>query len=132
MVGATVTETAQLLGISRGTVSKVMTAYEKKGKTRSAEHKSGRSSSLSERDRRTLNRIVRKNNKTTVSKIMAKLLEHLERSIFIKTVCRELHKSEFYERAAIKKSFCSHRLTLLKAWSGAKELKIGPSNSRKM
>ena len=42
-----VTETAQLLGISRGTVSKIMTAYEKEGKTR---------------DRRTLNRILWKNH----------------------------------------------------------------------
>ena len=32
LAGATVTETTQLLGISRGTVSKVMKAYEKEGK----------------------------------------------------------------------------------------------------
>ena len=41
---ATVTEAAQLLEISRDTVYKVITAYEKEGKTSSAKHKLGRSS----------------------------------------------------------------------------------------
>ena len=63
MAGATITKTTQLLRISRGTVSKVMTTYEKEGKTSSAKLKSGRSSSLSERGRRTLNRIARKDHK---------------------------------------------------------------------
>ena len=32
MAGPTVTETVQILGFSRGTISKIMTAYEKKVK----------------------------------------------------------------------------------------------------
>ena len=103
MAGATFTKTVQLFGISRGTVSKVMTAYEKEGKTSYAKHKSGRSSSLSERNRRTLNLIVRKDHKTTASRIMEELNEHLERPVSTKTVRRELHKSRFYRRAAIRK-----------------------------
>ena len=73
--------TAQLLGISSGTVSKVMTAYEKECKTSFAKHKSGHNSSLSERERRTLNCIGRKGHKTTANKITTELIEHLERPV---------------------------------------------------
>ena len=93
MAGATVTEIAQLLGIPRGTVFKVMTVYEKEGKTSSARHKSGCSSSLFERDRRKLNRIARNDHKTTASEKTTRIVR------------RELHKCRFYGRAAIKKTF---------------------------
>ena len=82
-----------------------MTAYEKEGKTISAKHKSGRSSSLFVRDRRTLNHIVRKDHKITSNKITTELNEHLERLVSTKTIHREFHKSRFYGRAATKKTF---------------------------
>ncbi|KAF2368727.1 Homeobox domain-like, partial [Trinorchestia longiramus] len=86
MVGASVTETARMLGVSRGTVSKVMTAFEREGKTSSAKHRSDRKSKLSERDRRTLNRIVREDRKTTAPKLTAELNEHLQNPVSTKTV----------------------------------------------
>ena len=46
MAGSTIEETAQLLRISRGTVSKVKTAYERDCKNSAAKHKSDHSSSL--------------------------------------------------------------------------------------
>jgi transposase len=48
LAGASVIETATLLGISRATVSKVMSAYTNHGKTTSAKRNSGRKSTLTE------------------------------------------------------------------------------------
>jgi IS30 family transposase len=56
--GASVTETATLLGVSRGTVFKVMMAYMNHEKTTSAKRNIGRKLTLTERDHRTLRRIV--------------------------------------------------------------------------
>jgi predicted transcriptional regulator len=53
LAGASVIKTAPLLGVSRATVSKVMSAYINRGKT-SGKRTSGRKSTMIERDRRTL------------------------------------------------------------------------------
>jgi transposase len=69
LAGASVIKTATLLGASRATVSKVMSAYTNRGKTTSAKRNSGRNSTLTERDRRTLRRIVSKNHTTTAAQV---------------------------------------------------------------
>ncbi|MBJ5565808.1 hypothetical protein JGG61_23515 [Salmonella enterica subsp. enterica serovar London] len=65
MVGASVTTVAQVLGVSRGTVSKLITAYSVHGTRSSARHNCGRKTKLTARDRRTLKRIVTARRKTT-------------------------------------------------------------------
>jgi transposase len=75
---ASVIKTAILLGVSRATVSKVMSAYTNHGKTTSAKRKSGRKSALTERDRRTLKRTVSKNHRTTAAQVTTELNIHLE------------------------------------------------------
>jgi transposase len=53
LAGASVIKTAMLLGVLRATVSTIISAYKKYGKTTSAKRNSGRQSTLTKRDRRT-------------------------------------------------------------------------------
>jgi transposase len=99
LAGAFVTKTATL-GISRATVSKVMSAYTKHGKT-SAKWNNGRKSTLT--GDHTLRRIVSKNHRSTAPQVRAELNIHLEDPISTKTIRRELQKSNIHGRAVIAK-----------------------------
>lgn len=107
LTGASVTKVAQLIGVSRATVSTVMKAYLVSGKTSSAKHDSGRKTLLSDRDRRTLRRIVAAKKKTTASKVAAELNHGLQNPVSVRTVRRELHKQNIHGRAAITKPLVS-------------------------
>ena len=61
MTGPSVTKTTELLGFSRATMSRTMTEFKKHRKTSSNRSNSGLTSKLSDRDRRALRRIVRRN-----------------------------------------------------------------------
>jgi transposase len=67
LVGAPVIKTATLLGISTATISKVMSAYTNHWKTTFAKRNRGRESPLTEKDRRTLRKIVSENHTTTAA-----------------------------------------------------------------
>jgi transposase len=98
LAGASVTNTATLLGVSRATISKVMSAYTNHGTT-TAKRNSGRKSALAGRDRRTLRKIVLKNHRTAAAQVTAELNIHLEDPVSTKTVRRELRKSNTHGRA---------------------------------
>jgi transposase len=68
LAGASVTKTATLLGVSRATVSKVVSAYTNHGNT-SAKRNSGKKSTLTERDCHVLRRIALKNHRTTAAQV---------------------------------------------------------------
>jgi transposase-like protein len=86
LAGAAVIKTATLLGVSSATVSKVMSAYTNHGKTATAKRNSGWKSTLTERDRLKLRRIVSKNHSTTAGQVTAELNIQLEDPVSTKTV----------------------------------------------
>jgi transposase len=67
LAGVSVIKTAIFLGVSRATVSKVMSACTNPGKTTSAKRNSGRKSTLTERDHYILRNIFSKNHRITAA-----------------------------------------------------------------
>ena len=85
IVGArTVTKPTELFGEASITALKVMTAFEKEGKTSPLKQNSGRKRKLPDKDRR----IVWKGHKNTVLKIITEINNHLKNSVDSKTVRR--------------------------------------------
>jgi transposase len=99
LVGASVTKTVTLWGVSRATVYNAMSAHTNHGNTTSVKRNSGRKSTLAERDCSILRRIFQKNHWTTSAQVTAEVNIHVED----KTVRREIHKSNIHGRASIAK-----------------------------
>jgi predicted transcriptional regulator len=95
LAGISATKTATLLGVSRATVSMVMSAYTNHGKTTSAKGNTGRKLRVTERDHHICRRIVSRNDT-----IIEELNIHPEDPVSTKTGRSGLHKSNIHIRAA--------------------------------
>jgi FixJ family two-component response regulator len=76
-----------------------MSAYTNHGRTTPAKSNRERNSTLTERDRRVLRRIVSKNHRNISAQLTAEPIIHLENTVSTKTVRCELHKSNIHGRA---------------------------------
>ncbi|GFX46843.1 transposable element Tcb1 transposase [Trichonephila clavipes] len=110
--GCSVTETAIYLGRARSTVSAVKTAYKKCGNVMSGKHNSGRKRKLTDRDKEQGTRIVARKRKQSLSQITSEVNSHLRNPISARTVQRELHASNLYERVGIRKPLVTARQAL--------------------
>ena len=72
IAGTRVTKTTELFGVTRRTFLKVITTFEKEGKTSSVKQNSRKKWKLFEWDRWMLTQIVRKDHMNTAPKITAK------------------------------------------------------------
>ncbi|GFV43794.1 transposable element Tc1 transposase [Trichonephila clavipes] len=86
LAGASVSRTANLVGVLKTTVLRVITAYTNLGKVSSAKHNRGRKLKLKDRDRRVLKRIVARNRKTTLPQITSEMNTHLMNPVSMKTI----------------------------------------------
>ncbi|GFS61463.1 transposable element Tc1 transposase [Trichonephila clavipes] len=115
IIGASMSRTANLVGVLRTTVSRVMTAYTNLGKVSSAKYNSRGKLKLEHRDRRVLKRIVARNRKTILPQITSDMNTHLLNPVSMKTIPRELHTANIRGRVAIRKP-------LVSGWNAAKRL----------
>ena len=84
MAGASVTKTSELFGVTRSTIKKVITAFEKERKSSSLKQNSEGKRKLSDGDLRFLTQIVRKDPKNIAPKITSELSDHLENPVSLK------------------------------------------------
>ncbi|XP_018608567.2 uncharacterized protein LOC108934881 [Scleropages formosus] len=108
--GASVTQAAEMANVSRGTVSKVMSAWEREGKTSSAKGNCGRKRLLSARDTHALVQLVRRNRRATAEELWEKFNAGREQRVSLKTIRRELHRAGYYWQVAEQRGMTWDRL----------------------
>lgn len=105
IAGASVTKTAQLAGVSIGTVTKVTSAYKTLGKSSvSRVGNCGRQRSLDERDARALVQFVKKNRSATLAQVTESVNAGRSHSVSARTVRRQLHREGYYKEITVPRT----------------------------
>ncbi len=106
--GLSISKTADLLGFSRTTISKVYRELSEKEKISSERQLCGRKCLVDVRDQRRMGRLVRDDRKATVTQINTHYNQGMQNTISERTTCRTLKKMGFSSRRP-------HRVPLLSA-----------------
>ena len=101
--GASISETARLVGVSNSTVCRIMVKYLEEGKTAADKSACGRKKKLNSRERRYLKCTVTGDRRVSAVKVTATINATLKKPISTPTIRRELHTQNLYARAAIAK-----------------------------
>lgn len=108
MAGASVTKTAQLASVSKGTVTKVTSAFTSTGKTSvNRVGNCGRGRAFDEQDTRALVRFVKKNRRATLSQVTENINAGRDHNVSARTVLRQLHREGYYSRDPVQKPLIS-------------------------
>jgi transposase len=83
---STVIKTTTLLGVSRATISKVMSEYTNRGKATAAKRNNGRKSTLTEKDLRMFRKTVSRNHTTAATQMTPEQNVQFEDSVSRQTV----------------------------------------------
>ncbi|GFW17803.1 uncharacterized protein TNCV_1134031 [Trichonephila clavipes] len=86
LAGASMSRTANLVGVLRTPV----------GKVSSVNHRSGRKLKLKDRERRVFKRIGTRKRKTILPQITSEMNTHFYNPVYMKTIQRELHAANTY------------------------------------
>jgi transposase len=100
------TEISKRLEIPLRTIYNIIEKYNKEG-TVENDKRSGRPKSLSDRDKRALVKVVRKNRKNAVEDYKNEINKVLSRPVSTRTVQRNLHEMGYYARAGKRKPLIS-------------------------
>ncbi|GFV32615.1 transposable element Tc1 transposase [Trichonephila clavipes] len=103
--GASVSGTAILVDVSRTTVSRIITAYTHLSSVPSVKRKSVQKLKLKGSERWVMKGIVTRQDCTVTENV--KMNIHLQNLVFMKTMQREPHTANIYDKVAIPKALAS-------------------------